>query len=158
MPTPHVSPDQMAIGRKSRGKHWTAAEVAARQAAAEKFKRARPVQLRVPAWLDQDARRVWYRVIRQTRDLELLDILDTEMLAIYCDAVARYRQFSRGMTIQRADGTTVGNDEVVKTAQAWARIVAAYADKLGLSPAARARLAKRIADEEPDTFSREFDG
>jgi len=148
----------MAIGRKSRGKHWTAAEVTARQAASEKLTRKHRIGLRVPSWLDQDARQVWYRVVKQTRDLELLDILDAEMLAIYCDAVARYRQFSKGMVILREDGTVIGNDEVIKTAQAWARIVAAYADKLGLSPAARARLAKKIADEEPDPFGREFDG
>jgi len=148
----------MAVGKKSRGKHWTKAEVESRQAAADGLKRQGRVILRVPAWLNQDARKVWYRVLRQTRGLELLDNLDVEMLAIYCDAVARYRQFSRGMVIEREDGTRVGAEEVIKTAQSWARIVAAYADKLGLSPAARARLAKRISDEGPDAFSQEFDG
>lgn len=157
MPTPHVSPDQMAIGKKSPGKHWTEAEVAARQKAAEGLKRKTRITLRAPDWLSEDARKVWDRVKRQLRGIELLDNLDVEMLAIYCDAVARYRQFSRGMVVEREDGSIVGSDEVIKTAQAWARIVAAYADKLGLSPAARARLAKRKADEEVDPFDKEFD-
>lgn len=148
----------MAIGRKSPGKHWTAAEVESRQRAAEGFKRRTRITLRRPDWLSENARRVWERVRRQLHGIELLDNLDVEMLAIYCDAVARYQQFSRGMVIEREGGTQIGQDEVIKTAQAWARIVAAYADKLGLSPAARARLAKRKADETVDEFDAEFGG
>lgn len=158
MPTNHVSVDKMAIGKKSGGKHWTKAQVEARTAAAEGVKRRGKVVLRVPDWLSDDARKIWARIRRQTAGMELLDNLDAEMLAIYCDAVARYRQAVRNLVIVDADGVTLSKDEALKMAQAWARIVAAYADKLGLTPAARARLVKKKADELLDEFEAEFEG
>lgn len=148
----------MAVGKKSGGKHWTKAEVEARRAAAEKLQPAGRVTLRMPAWLSEDARKVWARVRRETRDLELLINLDAEMLAIYCDAVANYQKLSKGMVITDEDGKQIARKDVIKAAQSWARIVASYADKLGLSPAARARLAKKIAEEETDPFGEEFGG
>jgi phage terminase small subunit len=70
------------------------------------------------------------------------------MLGIYCDAVAKYRQVSKRIDgVDGEDGKPT--DETIKEAQAWARLVATYADKLGLSPSARARLAKKRAERAP---------
>jgi P27 family predicted phage terminase small subunit len=159
MPTKHVSADKMGVGKKSSGKHWTAAEVEARQVASEGVKRKTPIALRVPEWLDDDARKVWYRVLRQMRGIELLDCLDGDMLAIYCDAVSKYRALSKGM-VQVVDDEEepVAREERIKILQSWARLVAGYAEKLGFTPAARARLVKKKADEILDEFGSEFDG
>ncbi len=51
MPTKTVSVETMGVGRKGGGKHWTDAEVAARQAAADKLKRKRAAKL--PEIFDQ---------------------------------------------------------------------------------------------------------
>jgi len=157
MPTNHVAAELMAVGAKSSGKHWTRAEVEARQAAAAGMKRKGRVSLRAPEWLSDEARKVWARVRKQSAGLDILDNLDAEMLAIYCDAVANYKLTATKMVITNAEGDFIGREETIKAAQAWARVVAAYADKLGLSPAARARLAKRKADEPEDGFGNEFD-
>jgi P27 family predicted phage terminase small subunit len=156
MPTPTVSHSKMAVGKKGSGKHWTKAEVESRQAAAEKIQPAGRASLRVPDWLGEEARKVWARVRKQTAGLELLDNLDAEMLGIYCDAVARYRQASKNLVVLNQKGEPVAEEDRIKAAQSWARIVAAYADKLGLSPAARARLAKKRADDTADPFDEEF--
>ncbi|MHB0922596.1 MAG: phage terminase small subunit P27 family [Bellilinea sp.] len=147
----------MAIGRKSGGKHWTRAEVESRQKAADGIKRPTRVTIRMPGWLDENAQAVWKRVRKQIAGLDLLDNVDAEMLAIYCDAVARYSQTVTGMVEIQKDGNPIVRDEEIKAAQSWARIVAAYADKLGLSPASRARLAKKRADEDRDPFGEAFD-
>jgi len=158
MPTKHVSADQMAIGKKSNGKHWTRSEVESRQKAAEGLKRQTRVVIRMPSWLGADAQKVWRRVRRQLMGLELLDNVDAEMLAIYCDAVANYQRIaSRDLMVVREDySVPVSREDSIKAAQSWARIVAGYADKLGLTPSARARLAKRKADDTVDPFETEF--
>lgn len=162
MPTPPVSADLMTPGGAAGGKHWTRAEVEARQKAAEGAKRKGPVRLIAPDWLTDDARKIWKRVRRQAAGLELLDNLDADMLAIYCDAISNY-QMARAILARISAGEiTTGVDlsveDRIKTMQAWARLISAYADKLGFTPAARARLVKKKADEVLDPFGDEFDG
>jgi phage terminase small subunit len=79
---------------------------------------------------------------------ELLDVLDTEMLAVYCDAYVQYR-LAAGRSPKSADD--------IKELQTWARIIASYAEKLGFNPSARARLVKKRADEIHDKFAKKFD-
>lgn len=139
----------MAIGKKGRGRHWTAAEVSARQAAAERLKRKGPKDLKPPAWLSPAARKVWDKKMQDVKGVDLLDILDEESLAIYCDAVANYEQLSRRKRKSL---------DVHKAAQAWARIAANYADRLGFTPTARARLiGKRAQKPAKDQFAQDFD-
>lgn len=158
MPTQHVSADKMAVGIKSGGKHWTKKEVDARQAAAETMSRKEPIKMRVPEWLDEDARKVWRQTLKRLEGVEMLDCSDTEMLGIYCDAVSNYRKLSKGLvTILDEEGQTIAMEDSIKAIQAWMRVIASYADKLGLTPAARARLAKKKADEVIDEFGTEFD-
>lgn len=163
MPTPHVSADKMTPGGPAGGKHWTKAEVSARQQAADGARRKGRVVIIMPEWLSDDARKIWRRVRRQAGGLELLDNLDADMLAIYCDAIANYQaartvlaRISSG-EMSPAEGGLLINDRI-KAMQAWARLISAYADKLGFTPAARARLAKKKADEVLDAFGDEFDG
>lgn len=142
----------MEIGKKGEGKHWTAAEVAARRDAAEKIKRKKPVQLKPPEWLSKDALEIWIQKLDQVAGLnaanDLLDVLDTEMLAVYCDAYVQYRE-----TAKRSLKTELD----VKELQAWSRIIGAYAEKLGFNPSARARLVKKRADAHQDKFGKQFD-
>ncbi len=142
MPTPHKR-------LENQRKHLTKAERAARGAAEQELERAGRTYLRMPAWLSDEARAVWVDVRRKLRTVKLLDNLDAEMLGIYCDAVAQYRAMSKTLRVVDENGLPKATDEQVKQMQAWARIVSAYAEKLGLSPAARARLARKKAEEAP---------
>jgi P27 family predicted phage terminase small subunit len=144
----------MKVGHKGGGKHWTKEQVAKRAAAAHKVKRKKPVKLKVPFWLDDEARQVWKKTLKDIAGLDLLDKLDEEVLAVYCDAVIRYREATlkvrlNGYTTMNAQGTETVSP-YVRTAQSYARIMMQYADKLGLNPNSRARLAKNIADTEDD--------
>lgn len=139
---------KMSVGKKGGGKHWTKDEIERRAAAAEKVQRKVPVRLRMPAWLDDAASAVWKKTLRDMAGLEILDKVDEDLLGIYCDAVARQR-----------DAAIQGRDDVewAKQAQSYARIIISYADKLGLNPNSRARLAKKIADEVVDVNADLFD-
>ena len=140
----------MDAGEHGSGKHWTAAEIAARKQAEAGTQRKSAVVMRVPKWLSKEAKQTWRKVIKDAAGLELFDNLDTEMLAIYCDAVAKYQSASEEL----AKAYSVDQE---KALQAWARLVSQYADKLGMTPTARARLVKRKADEILDEFGDEFD-
>jgi phage terminase small subunit len=136
MSKPQVTADKMEVGNKGGGRHWTRAEIEARQAAADSMKSDGKVNLKCPSWLSAEARKVWNRVKRQTAGWEMLEEADADMLAIYCDAVIKYQETG---------------------SPTWARLVAQYADRLGLTPAARAKLAQKKAEEALDEFGAEFD-
>jgi P27 family predicted phage terminase small subunit len=142
MPTPPKTFENMK-------KHLTNAERDARQKAEGELKRAKRPQLRCPKWLDQDAREIFEATKKRLRGLQLLDNADVELLGIYCDAVAKYRMASEMLARVNENGILVADKDEINAAQSWARLVAAYAEKLGLTPTARARLAKRKAEREP---------
>jgi len=130
-------------------KHLTNAERAARQQAEGEVTRHYRPQLRCPKWLDVDARQIFEETKKRLKGLQLLDNSDVEMLGIYSDAVAKYQAASKWLTVVDDQGVLNFTEEDVKACQSWARLVASYAEKLGLTPTARARLAKRKAEREP---------
>lgn len=142
--------NKMKIGKKGGGKHWTKDEVDARAAAAAKVTRKKKVNLRMPDWLDEEAQKIWKKTIKDMKGFDILDKVDEDVLATYCDAVSRYKETTEFVAQKGyiAFGGT-GAETVspyVKAQQSYARIMMQYAEKLGLTANSRARLAKKIAD------------
>lgn len=136
---------------KEGGKHWTKSEIESREQAETEMRRS-SIRLMKPAWLTDEARKVWERTRKQAAEIGIIDNLDAEMLAVYCDVIVKYGKLSKSIT----DAAAIDPD-TVKLLQSYARLIAQYADKLGFTPAARARLAKKRADEPQDGFGNEFD-
>jgi phage terminase small subunit len=124
MPTPLKRTENMT-------KHLTKAEKQVRQAAEVSLRRKRVV-VKAPAWLGENARKVFEATKKRMRGLDLLDNVDVDLLAVYCDAVVKYQ-----------------TETDTKDKQAWSRIILSYAEKLGISQSARARLAKKKAEQIP---------
>lgn len=106
-----------------------------------------------PEWLGKPAVEIWEKKIAEIAGLragtELLDALDSEMLATYCDAIVNYVRLSK---LKRK------SIDHHKLMQAYHRILIQASERLGFSPGARARLIKKRADGgEPDTFGDKFD-
>ena len=133
------------------GKHWTKSEIESRERAESGMRRS-TVRLRKPEWLTEDALKVWERTRKNAVAIGIIDNLDAEMLAVYCDVVVKYGKLSKTVTSDDAI-----DPDKIKLLQSYARLIAQYADKLGFTPAARARLAKKKADESRDGFGDEFD-
>lgn len=159
MPTNVVTAETMQIGKGGGGKHWTEAEIEARQAAAEAARRKTKVRLKAPTWLSKEALVVWKQTLKQVKGLNILDNIDATLLAVYCDTYVKYRELSQppldeaGNIIPNKALSTDG----IKALQAYVRLLAQLTDKLGFSPAARARLVKKRADAILDKFGAKFD-
>ncbi|SEM81387.1 phage terminase small subunit P27 family [Paenibacillus sp. OV219] len=142
--------DHMRVGQKGGGKHWTAAEVQSREEAGKAFERKKKRNLKVPSWLDDNARKVWRKIVRDMEEFDIFDPLDEDVLAAYCDAVAKHQAMnesidSQGFTIEGKGGIEIVNPHVTM-ANNYARLILQFGEKLGITAGARARLAKRMAE------------
>ena len=177
MPTPAKRSDNLSG-------HRTEAELTARLEAEQQTlpDRGRKAKLKKPKFIGSNklANGYWNGILKRMEGLSILDDLDSEMLAGYCSMLARRDQtiilinnlMSR-LGVQGAaetpdrgpapDGMTA--DEVLQAVakldalngklQALDRNLLQYADKLGLTPTGRVRLAQKRAEQaaaevEPD--------
>ena len=148
MPTPVKTLDNMS-------KHLTKAEIAEREAAEAQQLPAR--KLKKPKLILQDkaALKHWNRIIRDMQGLDILDVLDTDALAIYCAKLARrddlqtqYLSWRDGYYEDPNNATLKVMISLSDSLQSIEREILSYASKLGLTPESRARLAKRIAEQD----------
>lgn len=130
-------------------KHLTNAEKEARQNAEGELKRKKRPQLRCPKWLDDDAREIFEETKKRLKGLEMLDNSDVEMLAQFSNAVAIGRALSNIVHRISKKGVLLASSDDMKAYQAQVRLIKMYASEIGLTPTARARLAKRKAEREP---------
>ena len=156
-----VNYSKMEVGHKGSGKHWTKKEVENRTAAAQKLKSKTQAKMKMPIWLDEEARRVWKKTLKEMAEFDLLEKVDEEGLAIYCDSIARHQEASlkvreEGFVTINAQGTETVSPNV-KAAQSYARQALQYSDKYGLNANSRARLAKKMAEKEDDPNADLFD-
>lgn len=140
---------KMQIGAKGNGKHWTAKEVKARQEAAEKTIRKTKIKLKMPERLREEEKLVWTKTIKEMSGFDILDNVDAEQLAIYCETVVKRNGASEilhkeGMIINTAFG--IKEHPCIKIEQSYSRLILQYAERLGLTPNGRARLAKKEAN------------
>lgn len=161
MSNPVIDFNHMRVGKNGGGKNWTKKEVEAREEAAKKFTRKKKLALRIPTWLDDSARKIWRKTVKDMEEFGVLDKVDEDVLGIYCDAVSKVQEASRlidefGFTETNKSGVQVPN-AYVQMSQRYANIALSYSNKLGLNAESRARLSKRQADAEIDPNAELFD-
>lgn len=149
MPTPAQSAKVMIFNRQNgAGKHYTKAELEARTAAAAKMTRAN-IKLKVPAFLKTracaPAYKIWKEIVKEGLEIDLFDNVDSRILADFC----RYQALLEE-ELERAFPNQKSIDRLGK-------ITLAYAEKLGLTPTARARLAVKQANKLQDDAEDKLD-
>lgn len=161
MGNPVIRFNHMRVGQKGGGKNWTNKEVESREEAAKKFERKKKVKLKIPEWLDDTARKVWRKTVKDMEEFGVLDKVDEDVLGIYCDAVSKVQAANQlmdihGYTEKNKSGIEVPN-AYVQMSQRYAGIALQYSNKLGLNAESRARLAKKQADGGDDPNAGLFD-
>lgn len=141
-------------------KHLTKDERTARENAEEAVRPKRAtVKLHPPAYIREDKRagKYWRAVLKRVKDVDLLDDLDSDTLALYCSMLSRrdaldevYREVLTGLqgssTAEQRLELMETLDGVIAKLQAHEKTVLQYAEHLGLTPSGRARLARKRAD------------
>ena len=164
MPTPAKASENMS-------KHMTRAEQEARAAAEAGTvpDRGGQVELKPPAIMTSNAaaKRYWKAVLERMEGLVILDDLDSDALGVYCVMMARYEtqckllaQAGKQLKAAKDDPQAVSDaasklDAVSGKMQSLERNILQYAEKLGLTPSGRIRLAQKraaqaAADVDPD--------
>ena len=148
MPTPVKSLDNMS-------KHLTKAEIDARSALESAAMPSRTPKKPKLIIQDKAAGKHWSRILKAMDGLEIIDVLDTDVLAIYCAKLSRRDELQAQYLVQREhyvanpDSTTLKlMVSISSELQSIERDLLAYASKLGLTPESRVRLAKRMAEQE----------
>lgn len=123
--------------------------------------RDRAVKLERPAIMTKNAAagRYWKKVLARMEGLVILDDLDSDALGVYCVMMARYEQQGKQLAAAMRDLKDSGADpDSVSAAvsrlnavsgkmQSLERNILQYAEKLGLTPSGRIRLAQKRAEQ-----------
>lgn len=121
--------------------------------------RGRESRMEKPAIMTKNAAagRYWRKVLERMDGLVILDDLDSDALGVYCVMMARYEaqcrllaQAAKGLKEARDDPGAVEEaaarlDAVSGKMQSLERNILQYAEKLGLTPSGRVRLAQKRA-------------
>ena len=156
MPTPPKALDSMT-------KNLTAEERVLREQAEKGVipDRGREVTLERPAIMTKNAAagRYWKKVLDRMQGLVILDDLDSDALGVYCVMMARYEAqckllalVSKQLKEAKDDPEAVAEavsklDTVAGKMQSLERNILQYAEKLGLTPSGRIRLAQKRAEQ-----------
>ncbi len=149
---------------ENQGKHLTQTERQARADAENSLTRNGPVNLRPPKGFPKPARKYWNSIMKRLEDVELLDDLDQEMLAVYCQMLVRRDALNSLCEKLLADAVETDSDKsstestdklesLLSKIAALERSLMTYADKLGFTPQSRVRLAQKRAAAEADPDS-----
>lgn len=150
-------------------KHLTKEAREARLQAEEEILPRRPQhKLKKPGFIvkNKQANTYWNQILKRMEGLVLLDDLDSEMLAGYCSMLARRDEtiLLVGQLTDRLGVADMDPDDILEAMgklnvlhgklHALDRTLLQYAEKLGLTPSGRVRLAqqraKAAAEPEPD--------
>lgn len=121
--------------------------------------RGRESRMERPAIMAKNAAaaRYWRKVLERMEGLAILDDLDSDALGVYCVMMARYEvqcrllaQAAKDLNAAAGDPETVAEaasqlDTVSGKMQSMERNILQYAEKLGLTPSGRVRLAQKRA-------------
>lgn len=159
MPTPVKSLDNM-------NKNLTNEERQIREQAEEGVipDRGRESRMEKPAIMSKNAAagRYWRKVLERMDGLVILDDLDSDALGVYCVMMARYENQCKLLSLAakqlkdaKDDPEAIANaaaklDAVSGKMQSLERNILQYAEKLGLTPSGRVRLAQKRAQAAAD--------
>ena len=159
MPTPVKSLDNM-------NKNLTNEERQSREQAEEGVipDRGRESRMEKPAIMTKNAAagRYWKKILERMDGLVILDDLDSDALGVYCVMMARYENQCKLLSLAakqlkdaKDDPQAIADaaaklDAVSGKMQSLERNILQYAEKLGLTPSVRVRLAQKRAQAAAD--------
>lgn len=143
---------------ENQAKHLTKEEIRARQEAESSVmpERTGGADLKPPKCVSGAAATYWKNIVKRCENVLLIDDLDREMLAVYCQMLVRRDKLNRlcdkllkdALKSDADENSTEATDKLdslVNKVAALERNLMSYADKLGFTPQSRVRLAQKRA-------------
>lgn len=151
----------VAGGNKSQ---LSKAEIKRQQEAENAIKPASDNIIR-PTWLDPIGRKMWMAVMDELMAVDLVTNVDVYALALACDAYSKYVKAAKdikkeGLVVEYKNSIGAVNkvpNPNVAISQKYATQFKSFCSEFGLSPAARARLARPKDDIEDDEDDEDLD-
>jgi len=136
------------VAMANTNKHLTPDQKKSREAAEIELQREK-VRLGMPFFVKNDKRAVfyWEKSIKLMKGITLHDNLDSDMLAAYCVISSRWERLQELINKQLDEDKF--DDRVFARVEAAEKNRLAYAEKLGLTPTSRLRMAKKKAEKKP---------
>jgi P27 family predicted phage terminase small subunit len=114
-----------------------------------------------PIWLKAEAKKEWIRIVPILQEMGILAKIDREMLALYCEAHARYLKISKYVARLKTEYIKAKNGRIYKhpavtelnAAQKWLRQMAS---EFGMSASSRTGLGKVDAGKPDQTKAKFF--
>lgn len=141
------------------------------QAEAEERIRMKSDQINAPSWLDSTGKKTFEFIKKELLSVEIIENPDTYALALYADAYSQYVHLKKQLKKMRSmhkkqyklqkqefleDGTPItmtaeliGNP-LIKQMDTCAKNMRSFGADLGLTPAARTKLAKKLISDGAD--------
>ena len=99
---------------------------------------------KMPAWLDDEAKRIWRKLVRQLVDMRVLTRLDEGAMTSYCILASRMRRAEEGIAksgliIKDSKGRPM-TSPYVKIANECITSMLRIATEFGLTPASRSKI------------------
>ncbi|MED1801793.1 phage terminase small subunit P27 family [Brevibacillus porteri] len=142
----------------------TKKEIEHRQEAEERLK-PKKNRVKPPSWLDKVAKSEFTRLAKELAELDLVTNVDVNALATYCDAYSDYVQCTKiiqeeGLVVEHTnkagETNSVPHPLLTKKKQLHDQM-RSLAIEFGLTPSARAGLAKPKKEQKPQTsFDKAF--
>lgn len=109
-----------------------------------------------PAWLDNEAKKEWKRIVPELRKVGLLSMVDHPSFAAYCQTYSRFIASEKvlkkeGLTFETPNGYPQQRPEVSISNKALEQM-RKYASDFGLSPSSRSRLQIDGGENKEDEF------
>lgn len=124
------------------GRHYTKAELRAKHKADELMGGNRR-DIKPPDWLDKRGKATFKRLVKDFEHFDILDIIDAELLAVYCDMHDKYVTLKKDIDLDKFHGFELRTK--TQQLQKYSGLLLQYASKLGLSPESRKKICSKIA-------------
>lgn len=132
---------------------------------AEARLRTGTTKVKPPRWLSKEAKKEFRRLAKMLIELDLIDNLDVDLLAVLANTIVAYQEVSAtlaqdGRIIEytnKAGATNIVSHPAVAQQKQLADQIRMLANEFGLTPSARAKLALPRGDTpEPTAFDEMF--
>lgn len=143
------------VGSKGGGHHYVKKELNAKHLSHDLIKNNSEERRKVlpPEWLNKESKKIFRKIVKDFEYYEILDIIDSELLAVYSDMLDKYINLRKDIQELNDRKDIQGNKlsffqkDKTNAAIKYSALLLQYACKLGLSPDARKRISDKIAEK-----------